>query len=178
MGAVLVPLLVAGSARKPTFDGTLRVVTEQCKYSTLAEHALNTTCKLSTKQVGVMACDLTMFTKISPQKFSMFLTGLSGVGCWQVLQSSLRVCIIWSSSCDFKLLDATYCKTNVRVNAWNHNSTLITSALICTCVWINWVDSLSRNFKSTLWTLNLSQRVHMYRDSTWKTVKAPFNKIL
>ena len=57
IGAVVAPLVVAGSVRKPTFDGALRVVTEQYKYSTLVEQALNTTGKLFIKLAGLTACD-------------------------------------------------------------------------------------------------------------------------
>lgn len=54
IGAALVLLLVDGSVRKPTFDGTLRVATEQCKYSTLDEQPLNTIGKLSIKLEGLI----------------------------------------------------------------------------------------------------------------------------
>ena len=51
-------LLVADSSlRKPTFDGVLRVVTEQCKYSTLDKQALKTTGKPSIKLEGLTAYD-------------------------------------------------------------------------------------------------------------------------
>lgn len=59
IGAALVAFPVDGSVRKPTFDGTLRVVTEQCKYSTLAEHALNTIGKLSIKLIGLTTYTIT-----------------------------------------------------------------------------------------------------------------------
>ena len=59
IGAVVVLVVVVdGSVRKPTFEGTLCAVTEQCKYSTLVEQALNTTGKLSIKPVGVTAYGL------------------------------------------------------------------------------------------------------------------------
>ena len=48
-----VVLLVDDSVKKPTFDGALWVVTEQCKYSTLFTHAANMAAKEFIKSEGV-----------------------------------------------------------------------------------------------------------------------------
>ena len=56
IGAAVVLLLTDGSVRKPTFDGALHVVTEQCKYSTLDEQALNITGRLSIRSEELTVC--------------------------------------------------------------------------------------------------------------------------
>ena len=50
-----VALLADDSVRKPTLDGALCVVTEQCKYSTLFEHTPNKVAKEFINSEGVTA---------------------------------------------------------------------------------------------------------------------------